>query len=55
MGQDDVDEFAAAIAGFDELDALLLPMLGHFGDATADSLACAVRPRRLARGGDPGR
>jgi pimeloyl-ACP methyl ester carboxylesterase len=42
MSQDNVDEFAAAIAGFDELDALLLPMLGYFGDATAGSLAEAL-------------
>jgi pimeloyl-ACP methyl ester carboxylesterase len=42
MGQDNVEEFAAAIAGFDELDALLQPMLGYFGDATADSLAEAL-------------
>jgi pimeloyl-ACP methyl ester carboxylesterase len=39
MGRDNVEEFAAAIAGFDELDALQLPMLGYFGGATADSLA----------------
>jgi pimeloyl-ACP methyl ester carboxylesterase len=42
MGQDNVEEFDAAIAGSDELDALLLPMLGYFKGATADSLAQAL-------------
>ena len=42
MGQDNVEEFDAAIAGSDALDALLLPMLGYFRDATAESLAEAL-------------
>jgi pimeloyl-ACP methyl ester carboxylesterase len=39
MGDDNVEEFAAAIAGFDELGALLGTFAGYFRDATAASLA----------------
>jgi pimeloyl-ACP methyl ester carboxylesterase len=38
MEPDNVEEFEAAIAGFDQIDALLSPLLDHFRQATAASV-----------------
>jgi pimeloyl-ACP methyl ester carboxylesterase len=38
MGQDNIEEFGAAIGGFDEIEAFLRPLLGHFRQVTAASL-----------------
>jgi pimeloyl-ACP methyl ester carboxylesterase len=39
MGQDNIEELGAAIGGFDEIDAFLQPLLGHFRQVTAASLS----------------
>jgi pimeloyl-ACP methyl ester carboxylesterase len=42
MDEANVEEFSAAIAGFDELDALLRPMLGQFREITGASVVEAM-------------
>jgi pimeloyl-ACP methyl ester carboxylesterase len=39
MQQDAIEDWNAAIGGFDELDAFLRPLIGHFQQATAASLS----------------
>jgi pimeloyl-ACP methyl ester carboxylesterase len=39
MGRENIEEWQAAIGGFDEIDALLRPLLGHFQQVSSASLS----------------